>query len=132
MTPATNPLTAWRNARFAEEWYFADDDGLPPPLTGYTGALQVRQYGAQSGDPVISLTNQTTDVEGVRILEPTGGVVRIVIDQETLEAAYDDLFGENEAGTAIVLAYDLVLTAPDGGKDVWSQGSFTINPGVTI
>ena len=136
MTPAREPLVARRNARFEEEWAFAEDDGTPIDLTGYTGEMQARLYGAQPGDPKIELGNVTSDVEGVWIREPSAGVVAVRIDQATLAAIFDALIGaslipDHEAGNAIPLVYDLRLTAPSGAEEVWMEGSFTIQPGVT-
>ena len=132
MRPATVPLTAWRNARFAEERHFTESD-QPLDFTSYSDArLEVRQFGAQAGAAAISLDKVVTNIEGVRFLEPAHGVLRIQIDQATLEAAYDALFGTNEAGSALKLVYDLVLTGPDGADEIWMQGDFTLNPGVSI
>ena len=46
MTPANEPLTARRNARFVEEWTFKDG-ATPFNFTGYSGRLKVRLFGAQ-------------------------------------------------------------------------------------
>lgn len=132
MNPAIVPLEAWRNARFGEEYYFTDDAGASVDFTAYTAKLQVRQYGAQAGAAIIDLANVGTDVEGVRILEPALGIIRVRIDEATLTAAYAALIGGNEAGSAIALVYDLIVTPPGAGDQPWMQGSFTINPGVTI
>lgn len=133
VTPAKEPLTALRNARFVEEWNFAGDDGLPFDFTGYTaGEMHVRLYGAQAGLPQIDLDNVTSDVEGVWIREPSDGIVRVRIDQTTLATAYAALLGDNELGSAVSLVYDLRLTGPDGAEEVWLEGAFIIEPGVTI
>lgn len=132
MRPATVALTAWRNARFVAEWHFTESDQAFD-FTSYSDArLEVRQYGAQAGDAAISLGKVTSNIEGVRFLEPSQGVLRVQIDQATLEAAYDDLIGNNEAGSSLTLVYDLILTGPDNADEPWIEGAFTLKPGVTI
>jgi hypothetical protein len=124
------PITAWRNARYIEEFPFTVD-GVAFDFTSWSGAMQVRLYGAAAGDPLITLTSQATDAEGVWIIEPSQGIVRVRIDEETLTALWTSLGGPTEAGDPIVLSYDLVLTPPGGGDEVWAYGTFTIQPGVT-
>lgn len=131
MTPATEPLKAWRNARFAEEWVFTES-GDSFDFTGYTGALEVRLYGAQAGSAKILLPNVTSEMQGVWIVNPSLGIIRVRIDQDELQSAYETLLGANEAGTPVPLVYDLRLTAPDGNEEIWLEGPFIINPGVTI
>lgn len=131
MIPETVPLRVWRNARHIEEFTFTVD-GSPYDLTGWSGALQVRLYGAAAGPALLSLSNVTTDVEGVWIVEPTEGIVRVRIDEATLTALWTTLGGPAEAGDSITLVYDLVMTPPAGGDEVWAEGKFIIEPGVTV
>lgn len=131
MTPAIEPLTARRNARFDQEWEFTDNDD-PFDLTGWTGAMQLRLYGAQPGSAKVDLGNVTSDAEGVWIREPTFGIVRVRIDQATLQSAYELLIGANEAGSAARLEYDLRMTTPTGAEEVWMAGEFILEAGVTI
>ena len=131
MTPGIEPLVAYRNGTFDEEWTFTDDDlAEPVDFTGWSGALHVRLYGA-ADSTVIALANVTSDIEGVWIREPSEGIVRVLIDRDTLTAAYDAMIGENEAGSSIAFVYDLRLTTPTGAEEIWMEGSFTIKPGVT-
>ena len=137
MIPANVPLAAWRNARHVEDFTFtapAEGGGdAAYDLTGWSAAMQVRLYGAAPDDPVISLANVTSDSEGVWIVEPAEGLVRIRIDETTLAAAWNALGGGVEAGDPIRgLRYDLVLTPPAGGDEVWIEGEFTLYPGVTV
>lgn len=133
MTPATMPLTARRNASFAEEWQFTVDGDLPFDFTAYTAALlEVRQYGAQPGDSLIHLVKVTSNIEGVRFLEPSQGIVRVQINQPTLETVYDGLIGESEPGSDLLFEYDLILTGPDTALEPWLAGTFTLKPGVSI
>jgi hypothetical protein len=138
MTPATVTLRVWRNARYIEEFPFtapADgDDAAPYDLTGWTGRLQVRLYGAAAGAALLSLASQVSDGEGVWIIEPASGIVRVRIDEDSLTALWDGLLPDPavaEPGDPITLKYDLVMTPPVGGDEVWMQGDFIIEPGVT-
>lgn len=131
MTPATVPITVWRNARYIEEFPF-EIDGEPYDLTSWSAALQVRLYGAAGGSALISLANVTSDTQGVWIIEPSEGIVRVRVDEATLSTLWTTLGGPAEAGDPITLAYDLVMTPPAGGDEVWMQGDFIIQPGVTV
>lgn len=136
MSPATVALRVWRNARYVEEFPFTapsgGDEDAPFDLTGWSAKFQVRLYGAAAGDPILSLTNQTTDVQGVWIIEPSQGIIRIRIDEASIASAWSAIGGGTEAGDAAELKYDLVLTPPAGGDEVWMQGDFIIEPGVTV
>lgn len=131
MTPANVPITVWRNARYAEEFPFTLD-GAAYDLTSWTAKLQVRLYGATAGGALLDLANVTTDVEGVWIIEPAEGLVRVRIEEATLVALWTSLGGNSEPNAPITLSYDLVLTTPDGDDEVWTYGDFIIMPGVTL
>lgn len=134
-TPATVPITVWRNADYVETWVVADEQGYdangdaisPQDLTGYTLALQVRLYGLAGGSALISLGTVTTAIEGIRITEATGGQFEIRITDATLEA----LPAAGKAGADLTLYYDLALTDPTGVEEVYAEGTFTVKPGVT-
>jgi len=134
MTPVILNLEAWRNVPFAESFILTDgdpaavdEDGNPIDLTGYAGALQVRLYGLAAGDPLISLTTVTSDVQGLRFIEPTAGRINILIDESTLAALPES----GKRGFPVVYAYDLVLTDADSLQEVYATGTFTVHPGVT-
>lgn len=133
MTPANVPITVWRNADYAETWVIAEsfdasgDAVNPVDLTGYTLALQVRLYGLAGGAALISLATVTTAVQGIRIVEATGGQIEIRITDATLET----LPASGKAGAAVTFAYDLVLTDPTGLEQVYASGDFIVLPGVT-
>lgn len=131
MIPANVPIKVWRNARYTEEFNFTVDD-LPYDLTGWVGRLQARLYGAQEGAALIDLGSVTSDSEGVWIIDAEGGSVQVRIDEDTLIGVWTALGGPAEAGDPIELSYDLVMTPPEGGDEVWAEGIFTINPGVTV
>ena len=130
MIPAPVLIRVWRNARYAEEFHF-EIDGAPYNLSGWTGAMQVRLYGAQPGDALISLASVTSNIEGVRVVEPTQGIVRVQINEATLTTLWTTLGGPAEPGDAITLKYDLVMTQA-GADEVWIEGDFIIEPGVTV
>lgn len=131
MIPAIVPITAWRNARYVEEFTFSDD-GVAIDLTGYAAGMQVRLYGGTPGSALIDLPNVASDIEGAWIIEPAEGIVAVRIEAATLQGVWDSLGGPEQGGDPIVLVYDLVLTAPDGAAEVWAEGPFTIKPGVTL
>ncbi|HEY1605631.1 MAG TPA: hypothetical protein VGF77_08520 [Allosphingosinicella sp.] len=126
--PETVDLTAWRNVPFQEEYAFTDDAGLAVDFTGYSAALEVRQYGGQPGAAQIALMLVSDGAsEGVWFTgEP--GAVRVTI----FEASLASLPAPPEAGGEVALVYDLVLTDPTGFQAVWMQGAFTLDPGVTV
>lgn len=134
MIPAVVPLKVWRNADFSEEYSFADDSGEVVQLVGYAARAQVRLYGAQPGNPKIDLPGVTTPIEGARIVAPGTAVaaVQLRIDKETLLGAHAALSGNVEPGAVMTLAWDLIMTLPDGSDEVWMEGSFIMQPGVTV
>lgn len=132
MTPIQETLVAWRNARFAEEWPFKKEDDTPIDLTGYRGAMHVRDFAGAPGAPRIAADTVLSDVQGVWIREPAAGIVQVRIDEAALAAAYDAVAGDGIAGTARHFEYDLRLTAADGTQEVWLAGEFIIQAGVTL
>jgi hypothetical protein len=137
MTPVTQSLTVWRNARYVEEFHFTapvpGNDDYPYDLTGWTGALQVRQYGAAASS-LLSLANVTSDTQGVWIIEPSQGIVRVRIDESALATLWTTAGGVDgtEPNEPYKLKYDLLMTPPSGGDEVWIQGDFLLYPGVTV
>lgn len=132
MEPETLPLVARRNVPFIEEYAFTED-GEPFGLTGYTGTMQVRLYGAQAGDAQIALINVGVDLtEGVWISDPAGGIVQIFIYEGTLQTVYDALILGVDGGSDVELVYDLILTDSGGFQQTFLEGPFTIKPGVTV
>ena len=132
--PASVPVTVRRNAPYAETWVIAEDfdaDGIatdPLDLTGYTAALQVRQYGLAGGDPELELATVATAIEGVRIIEATAGQIEVRINKATLEALPS--LGA-KAGRPVTFKHDLLLTDSTGFTSVYAEGDFIVYPGVT-
>jgi hypothetical protein len=131
MHPAVAPITARHNAYFAQEFQFRDADGQLIDLTGHTGRMQVRQYGAQPGDAIIDLNSVSSDVEGVWVKDIHSLQVRI--DRTTLAAAYAALSGGIAPGGNVLLEYDIAIDPPSSTEpEIWLAGGFTIKAGDTI
>lgn len=132
--PAAVNLTVWRNADYAETWIVAEsfdangDAVNPQDLTGYTFAMQVRQYGLAGGSAALTLGTVTTAVEGIRILEATAGQFEVRITDASLEALPS--LGA-KAGYPVTFSYDLLLTDSTGVESVYAAGDFIVQPGVT-
>ena len=72
------PLTAARNLDLREEYGLLDEDDGPLDLTSCTLKMEVRQYGAQPGLALISLSEVTDDSQGIRVLDAAAGAVIVV------------------------------------------------------
>lgn len=133
MTPATANIEAWRNADYVETWIVAEsfdangDAVGPTDLTGWTLAMQVRLYGLAGGAALITLATVTTAIQGLRIIEATGGQFEVRITDASLEA----LPAAGKAGASVTFKYDLLLTDPTGVESVYAAGDFIVQPGVT-
>lgn len=131
-------LTGWRNAPFprSEEIQLAYDDAgdLPVNLTGKTFALDARAVPGE-GPALISLNTAPDDeANGVRLVNAGLGILRLQIDQATMQAAWDAALaaGLMKAGEAARLFYDLLVISPDGFVEAVLEGRFIILPGVTL
>ena len=120
----TRRLRARRNAPFAEALTYTNPDGSPFDFSGATAAMQVRQYGAQAGTPLIDLPETSLELtEGVLVGE---GVLTVFIDEVSLK-----LLPVGAPGADVTFAYDLKVTLPGQPAEIWAQGPFTVTPGVT-
>lgn len=133
MTPGTLALTVQRNAPFLPDTL----DFVGYDFTGGTFALQVRLRRGASGDPLLSLTNQTAGTQGLSVTTSvTGGVttshLQIQIDEATIDALLPASSNGQKAGTDVELYYDLIMTGAGLGKLRWVEGTFTIHEGVTV
>lgn len=128
-TAANQTLRARRNAPF--EWRFQVMDGLTPvDLTGYSLAMQLRLYGAAAGAALISLDMVTVEgAKGIRIANAAEGRVHIFIP----EADINGLPGVHQPDRLSSQSYpfDLRVTPAGGVAEVWVQGLFIVEPGVT-
>lgn len=124
MQPVTEPITARRNVPFAAEWSF-DDEAVPVDFTGATVEMEVRLFGAQPGNALISLAEVGTEqTEGLFI---GTGTIAPFIDALTLAL----LPAAPLAGGNAVFAYDLRVDLADRPSEIWRQGQFIVKPGVT-
>lgn len=128
MIPDRVDITLRRNAPFVEEWSFADAKGSPIDLTGWSGELQLRLYGAAAGDALVALATVPADIEGLRFLADDPTVVRV----EIAEATIAPLPAGAEAGDVAVFVYDLVLIDPTGFRQPFREGSAIVLPGVSV
>lgn len=135
MTAANLPLVAERWTPFLDTLECVGLD-----LTDGTFAMQVRLYRDAPGDPLLSLTNQTTGTQGLSVaVETVDGepvsVITIQIDEATLEALLPFTVTSGapnrKAGTDLALVYDLHVTATGFPKQRFVEGSFTIKAGAT-
>ncbi|MGE4321916.1 MAG: hypothetical protein AB7E60_02680 [Sphingobium sp.] len=135
----TMPFEAWRNRAFREPYELHGEDDAPFDLTGKSIRMEVRQYGAQPGDALVTLELVTSDVQGIRVIDPldgstdpTRGIIRILIDQATLAAFPGGPVQGTEPNQPDRFVYDLVVyrAAPD--EDLAFGGTFTLWPGTTV
>lgn len=133
MDPAELELRGWRNAAFPGDEIQPVYLGAPIDLTDRTYRMQVRRYGGESGTPLIDLeTAASATAEGVWPIDEAEGVFRVQIEPATMQAAYDAVATEIEAGARAELVYDLIATDPDGFTFALIEGAFIIEPGVTL
>lgn len=129
------PLYAYKRVPFDQTiaWMGAD-------YTGAAVAMQIRSEPGDTGTPIISLGASVAGAQGIDLSydadfpDPDGvlpngaGLVRIIIDEATLEA----LSLGSPSADDVVLHYDLHLTPTGEKKFLAAVGTFTISPGVTI
>lgn len=128
MTPANVPLTLRRNVNYGESFEATDDYGLPIDFTGFTGELEVRLYGKQPGDALLTIGTVATPIEGLLF---TATAIEVRIDSASIDGLPGGPDDGQEPGDPSSFVYDLLLTPPGGSADVWFEGSVTVLPGVT-
>ncbi|NWK98678.1 hypothetical protein DM806_24045 [Sphingobium lactosutens] len=131
MDVSTVPLQAARNMPLREEYGFLGEDDAPFDLTDATLKMEIRLYGAQPGDALVTLNVVTTDAQGIRILDVTGGLIRISIDQTTLAAMPGGPTGGALPNQPDPFFYDLIITRLAPAEALAMAGPFTLFPGVT-
>lgn len=103
-------------------------------FTGATASMQVRQYPDAPGTADLTLTDANPTDQGLSIdvtFEngiPTS-ILRIIIDEETIEGLMPFPVNGTEPGSEIKLAYAVHITPPSKPKRRWLEGSFIIIPG---
>lgn len=131
MSPYTYDITSpVASGEYVELFAATDVDGNSLDLTGCTARMQLRQYGAQPGAALLTLSNQASDAEGVWIVEPSGGQYQIRVHKNTLTALYGSQSAGLPAGAILTFVYDLIVTQ-NGTDNVFQMGKFILQPGVT-
>ena len=126
------PLTAARNLDLREEYGLLDEDDGPLDLASCTLKMEGRQYGAQPGLALISLSEVTDDSQGIRVLDAAAGQIRIVIAKATLAALPGGPVGGTEPNQPDTFVYDLVIDRPTPAEPLAMAGTFIVSPGVTV
>lgn len=135
MKTETLPLAGWRNAGFPPDVFAFASDGAPVDLTLKSLSMDVRAVAGE-GAALISLDTTNTEflVNGIFLSDAVAGEITIQIDQPAMKAAWDAAYaaGLMKAGEPAPLVYDLRVEDEDGFAEVWLEGPFIINPGVTL
>lgn len=131
MTPGNLPLALRRNVPSAQRLEMSDIDGSPVDLTGATLAMQVRLYDGAVGDPLLTVST----ANGRIAIDPLDHSA-VTIDWPGVVAAIRAMPSGAEAGDPTrrrrdVYAYDLVVTWPDGSRQVLLEGTVPVSFGVT-
>lgn len=115
-------------------------DGVAVDLSGYSARMQFRLYPGAADPPLLDVSSAAATNAG-SVIDMTAGFAGIV----TVSLAKADLTGGNMAavsavtsaqvfgqmGQPAVIAYDLLLTDPNGNEETWYFGAARIWPGVT-
>lgn len=113
------------NAPWVVVMTVTDDAGDAIDLTGYTAAMQVRQYEGAPDPALIDLVNVATAIQGIQFTDPIAGELTVRIDLATLEAL------PNMTRRATVLRYDLLVYDTDTVPILCLFGDFKVATGVT-
>jgi len=136
MSAAVNiPIVAEKRVPF--------DDNIVEIGVDYSGgaaAMQVRQNPGDQGTPLINLGMIGSGSEGLSLTydpdyeDPrTGEVVgATILGIKIAEATMEGLPYSGDRSVPLQLHYDIQVTPSGGTKFVFCEGTFTINPGVTL
>lgn len=119
-------LTARRNAPKAWEWTdIVDDDGAPVDFTAAEDVrMQVRLYGAQPGDALITLAPVVADLTEGLVLGV--GSIAGYIEEASLA-----ILPEKAPGDPVVFKFDVLVELTGVVPEVWIEGDLTVEYGVT-
>lgn len=126
------PLDAVRTQPFVYPAGFLDADDSPLDLTNCTLKMEVRLYGGQPGDALVTLGEVGSDIEGIRITDAAGGLINVIIDQATLAAFPGGPTEGSEPNAADIFFYDLLVIRPLPVEPLAMAGTFALFPGVTV
>lgn len=133
MDPVTWDLV-WRRNAPDQTFFTLTDAGVGIDITGYTFAMQVRQYPGAAGDPIISLGMAAENAPGFFIDSAVDGeFVLTPPTYATMEALLPLPSSTADITKGqVVLAYDILLIAPDGVPEALAKGKLTLDSGVTL
>lgn len=122
--PVRRDIVARRDCPYFETWSFTDEAGDPYDFTGATLTLEVRLYGAQAGDALVSLVETgSTQTQGLYV---GSGEITPWIDEATLR-----LIPDGRVGQDVVFQYDLKVQPAGEVEQIWSYGEFRLKPWIT-
>lgn len=126
--PGNAPLRAFRNAPFVQPITVANYN-----FSAATFAAQVRSYKDAPGAALITLGNASAGSQGISCtyLAPTSTIL-MQIDEATIDALLPYPGNGVRQGEDVVLYWDFIVTGGGLIKTRLLQGTFTIEPGVTV
>jgi hypothetical protein len=126
--PGNAPLRAFRNAPLIQEITVANYN-----FSSATFAAQVRAYKDAPGSALITLANATAGSQGISCTYTgTTSTILLQIDEATIDALLPYPTNGVKQGADVVLYWDLMITGGGLIKTRLLQGTFTIEPGVTV
>lgn len=126
--PGNAPLRVYRNTPFVQVITVANYD-----FSAATFAAQVRAYRDAAGSALITLGNATAGSQGISCTysAPTS-TITLQIDEATIDALLPYPANGVKQGADVVLYWDFHVTGGGLIKTRLLQGTFTIEPGVTV
>jgi hypothetical protein len=126
--PGTAPLRAFRNAPLVQEITVSSYN-----FSAATFAAQVRAYKDAPGSALITLANATAGSQGISCTYAgTTSTILLQIDEATIDALLPYPTNGVKQGADVVLYWDFIVTGGGLIKTRLLQGTFTIEPGVTV
>jgi hypothetical protein len=126
--PGNAPLRAFRNTPLVQEITVANYD-----FSAATFAAQVRAYKDAPGSALITLGNASAGSQGISCTYAgTTSTILLQIDEATIDALLPYPTNGVKQGADVVLYWDFIVTGGGLIKTRLLQGTFTIEPGVTV
>lgn len=126
--PGTVALRAFRNAPLVQEITVSSYD-----FSAATFAAQVRAYKDAPGSALITLANASAGSQGISCTYAgTTSTILLQIDEATIDALLPYPTNGVKQGADVVLYWDFIVTGGGLIKTRLLQGTFTIEPGVTV
>lgn len=126
--PGNVPLRVYRNTPFVQVITVANYN-----FSAATFAAQVRAYRDAPGSALITLGNAAAGSQGISCTysAPTSTII-LQIDEATIDALLPFPANGVKAGADVNLFWDFHVTGGGLVKTRLLQGTFTIEPGVTV